>query len=89
MDHLVRETPAKNFVAIKRSFFSRVGSYQLDGSVEAWKGIFQSIRAAQGGRLIMNVDVATVCFWRPGSLMEVAFAIAGCSKSSSFTVIII
>lgn len=72
LDHLIRETPSKKFIAIKRSFFQRRGCRELEGGVEAWKGIFQSIRAAQGGRLIMNVDVATCCFWKEGSLIELA-----------------
>jgi eukaryotic translation initiation factor 2C len=72
LDHLIRETPAKKFVAIKRSFFQRAGYRELEGGVEAWKGIFQSIRVAEGGRLIMNVDTATCCFWQAGTLMELA-----------------
>lgn len=82
LDHLIRETPAKKYVAIKRSFFSRAGSRELEGGVEAWKGIFQSIRAAQGGRLIMNVDVATSCFWKEGSLIEIALNVTRVRKSS-------
>ena len=72
LDHLIRETPAKKYVAIKRQFFQRAGYRQLEGGVEAWKGIFQSIRAANGGKLIMNVDVATACFWKAGTLIELA-----------------
>lgn len=72
LDHLIRETPSKKYVAIKRSFFQKAGCRGLEGGVEAWKGIFQSIRIAQGGRLIMNVDTATCCFWQSGSLMELA-----------------
>lgn len=76
LDHLIRETPAKKYVAIKRSFFARTGNRELEGGVEAWKGIFQSIRCAQGGRMIMNVDVATSCFWKEGSLMEIALLVS-------------
>jgi eukaryotic translation initiation factor 2C len=72
LDHLMRETPSKHFVAIKRSFFQQAGCRDLDGGVEAWKGIFQSVRLAQGGRLIVNVDVATACFWSQGSVLDVA-----------------
>jgi len=82
LDHLIRETPAKKYVPIKRSFYSRTGCRELEGGVEAWKGIFQSIRAAQGGRLIMNVDVTTSCFWREGSLIELALNVGKVCKSS-------
>jgi eukaryotic translation initiation factor 2C len=82
LDHLIRETPAKKFVAIRRSFFQRADHRLLEGGVEAWKGIFQSIRAAQGGRLIMNVDVATSCFWAEGTLMELAMSVTRFRKQS-------
>ncbi|KAI5813842.1 Piwi domain-containing protein [Pyronema omphalodes] len=72
LDHLVRETPSKNFVGIKRSFYEQYGCKPLMGAVEAWKGIFQSVRIAQGGKLLMNVDVTTCCFWQDGELPLIA-----------------
>jgi eukaryotic translation initiation factor 2C len=72
LDHLVRETPAKRFVAFRRSFYEQQGCKPLMGAVEAWKGIFQSVRIAQGGKLLMNVDVTTCCFWQDGALPGVA-----------------
>ncbi|KAF3907146.1 hypothetical protein ABW21_db0205470 [Orbilia brochopaga] len=69
LDHLLRETPAKHFITIKRSFFKSAGSQRLDGGVEAWKGIFQSIRPAQGNNLTINVDVAAAVFWSEGTVM--------------------
>lgn len=71
-DHLLRETPAKNFIAIRRSFFQQSGARELERGVEAWKGIFQSVRATQGGRLTINVDVATTVFWSQGCVLDVA-----------------
>ncbi|TGZ81202.1 Piwi-domain-containing protein [Ascodesmis nigricans] len=71
-DHLLRETPSKTYLAIKRSFFARNGCRQLPGGVEAWKGIFQSIRPADGGKLIVNVDTSTAVFWESGPLHIVA-----------------
>ncbi|KAL7275850.1 Protein argonaute [Rhizina undulata] len=72
LDHLMRETPSKHYVTIKRSFFQRAGSRELERGVEAWKGIFQSVRATQGGRLTINVDVATAVFWSQGTVMDIA-----------------
>jgi eukaryotic translation initiation factor 2C len=83
LDHLIRETPAKNFIAIKRSFFQRAGFKKLEQGVEAWKGIFQSLRMAQGGRLIMNVDAATACFWQSGNLVELAMSLCKFRKSAA------
>ncbi|KAF3906153.1 hypothetical protein ABW20_dc0100583 [Dactylellina cionopaga] len=69
LDHLLRETPAKHFITIKRSFFKHAGAQSLDGGVEAWKGIFQSIRPAQGGHLTINVDVAAAVFWTESTVL--------------------
>ena len=71
MDHLLREGPASSpqFLTVRRSLFKRQGTRQdLGGSVEVWRGIYQSMRLAQGQKLIINLDVANTCFWRPTSL---------------------
>ncbi len=71
MDHLLREGPSSNpqFVTVKRSLFKRQGQRaDLGGSIEVWRGIYQSMRLAEGHKLIINLDVANTCFWRPQSL---------------------
>lgn len=46
LDHLLRETPSKTFIPIKRSFFSEDNPKQdLGNGVFAYKGIYQAIRA--------------------------------------------
>lgn len=50
LDHLLRETPSSNLINIKRSYFARHATNAralLGGAVEAMKGVYQSIRAAQ------------------------------------------
>lgn len=50
LDHLLRETPSANLINIKRSYFARNTTKDralLGGAVEAMKGVYQSIRAAQ------------------------------------------
>ena len=57
LDHLLRETPSKTQVAMKRSYFSRKklgsvgdnlgGKNDLTGGIEALKGVYQSIRLAE------------------------------------------
>lgn len=71
LDHLMRETPSNKFLSIKRSFFDGKDARVLSGGVEAWKGIFQSVRATQGGRLTLNVDVATSVFWSAGTVLDI------------------
>lgn len=81
LDHLMRETPSKQFIAIKRSFFQQAGARELERGVEAWKGIFQSVRATQGGRLTINVDVATAVFWSQGTVLDTALRLLRISMS--------
>ena len=59
---------------IKRNFFQRGETRKpLGGAIEAFKGVYESIRAVNGGmgaRAIMsvNVDVANTTFWCPFDL---------------------
>ncbi|KPI41777.1 Protein argonaute [Cyphellophora attinorum] len=72
LDHLLRMGPShnRNLVAIKRSFFARSGERSdLGGGVEVFRGVYQSMRLAQGGKLVINVDVANTTFWKPMSLL--------------------
>jgi hypothetical protein len=44
----LRHTPAGKFIPLKSSFFSRDDEkHKLGGAVEAFKGVYQSIRACQ------------------------------------------
>ena len=49
LDHLLRQTPSRNLINIRRSYFDRVGPERapLGQGVEAMKGVYQSMRAAQ------------------------------------------
>lgn len=48
LDHLMRQNPSKMFTVVKRSYFMK-GRIQhpLGGGIEAFKGVYQSIRATQ------------------------------------------
>lgn len=71
LDHLLRHSPSQRLTAIKQSFFSRGATkYSLGGGVEAFKGVFQTIRACQGGRLALNVDVSNGSFWSESTVMQ-------------------
>lgn len=69
LDHMLRETPAARYTQIKRSFFARGEKrYTLGNAVEAFKGVYSSMRIVHGGpgsnaRLSINVDVANGTFW--------------------------
>lgn len=73
LDHLMREGPSQNprLFPVKRSFFARQGErMDLGGSVEVFRGVYQSIRPAQGNKMVVNLDVANTCFWKPQGLLE-------------------
>lgn len=76
-DHLMREHPSQNFTQIKRSFFSRGSKrFSLGSGVEAFKGVYQSIRIAYPASLTVNVDVANGTFWTAGPLWQTVIAVA-------------
>lgn len=66
LDHVIQETPIQKHVKLGQSYFNRTfgGTQELGGGIEAMRGIYQSIRAAQGKRLVANVDVCHTAFWR-------------------------
>lgn len=73
LDHLMRETPFNDIrlIQVKRSFFRRQGERAyLGNAVEVFRGVYQSIRPAQGGKMVVNLDVANTTFWRPQSLLN-------------------
>ncbi|KAL4953848.1 Piwi domain-containing protein [Aspergillus filifer] len=78
LDHVLREQPTRNLLAIRRSFFNENGDYKdIGGGVLAFKGVYQAIRPALHRGLAVNVDVSNTCFWARTSLMGAALAITG------------
>ena len=79
----MRVTPSKTMYPIKRSFFHHemVARASIGGGIEAMKGVYQSIRAAQGGRLIVNVDTSNSCFWGAWPMWMVATQCTGVQKT--------
>ena len=73
LDHLMREGPSNDntLIQVRRSFFKRGGSrMDLGGSIEVFRGVYQTIRPAQGNKMVINLDVANTCFWKPQPLMN-------------------
>ncbi|KAJ9620896.1 Protein argonaute [Taxawa tesnikishii (nom. ined.)] len=82
LDHLLRESPSKKYTQIKRSFFAKGQQrFSLGGGVEAFAGVYQSIRIAHriGGQagLSVNLDVANGMFWSEGLLQRTIMALTG------------
>ncbi|KAM3550059.1 hypothetical protein MY1884_008443 [Beauveria asiatica] len=71
VDHLIRQWPSQNLLAIKRNFYKlqAKGRPLMDGSlVEVHKGTYASVRLSHnlnrgGVGLALNADIANTCFW--------------------------
>lgn len=71
VDHLIRQWPSQNLLAIKRNFYKRQakGRPLIDGNlVEVHKGTYASVRLSHnltrgGVGLALNADIANTCFW--------------------------
>ena len=71
LDHLLQEHPSNNpnFIKVKRSFFTRNGQRSdLGGGVEVFRGVYQTLRLAEGQKMVVNIDVANTCFFQPTTL---------------------
>ncbi|GAB7346160.1 hypothetical protein MBLNU457_4905t1 [Dothideomycetes sp. NU457] len=86
-DHLLREFASQRLTAIKRSFFQAGQTrFDLGGGIEAFKGVYQSMRIAhQPGNnhcLTVNVDVSNGTFWRAGPLSNAVAAVLNTSPNN-------
>ena len=78
-DHLMREGPSQEYTQIKKSFFQHgENRHDLGGGVEAFKGVFASLRPVLDDKynksLSVNVDVANGTFWRAQPLTRVSLS---------------
>ncbi|KAF1977039.1 eukaryotic translation initiation factor 2C 2 [Bimuria novae-zelandiae CBS 107.79] len=84
LDHLMREGPSQKYTQIKKSFFQRGEQrFDLGGGVEAFKGVFASLRPCLNDKLqkslTVNVDVANGTFWRAQDLGRAITQAFGCT----------
>jgi eukaryotic translation initiation factor 2C len=85
-DHLLRMTPSTKYTAIKRSFFAKgQRRFNLGGGVEAFKGVYQSLRLVHPGRLAVNLDVANGTFWSANRLHLSAVQVCGARDVSDLS----
>lgn len=83
LDHLMRETPTKQLIAIKRNFFNpNEARFELGGGIQAAKGAYASIRPVLSNTgqpsLSVNLDVANTTFWVHAPLTQVAAMMLNC-----------
>lgn len=88
MDHLLRETPKKVHINLRRSYFARApdrnDTFDVGNGVEAMKGVYQSLRATEGSKLVINVDVSNSCFWHQTGFIQLAYQLSGETDRSRF-----
>jgi eukaryotic translation initiation factor 2C len=84
LDHVMREWPSQQYTQIKKSFFQRGEiRFDLGGGIEAFKGVFASLRPVLDDKfnksLSVNVDVANGTFWRAQELTRAIGQVFNCS----------
>lgn len=84
LDHVMREWPSQQYTQIKKSFFQRGEQrFDLGNGVEAFKGVFASLRPVLDDRfnksLSVNVDVANGTFWRAQELTRAIGQVFNCT----------
>jgi eukaryotic translation initiation factor 2C len=92
LDHLLREWPSSQYTAIKRNFFQH-GEKRSDlgGGIEAFKGVYQTMRIVHGGgtqvpaRLSVILDVANGTFWSQGRLLDTAVVICNARDANDLS----
>ncbi len=87
----MRETPSQKYTQIKRNFFAR-GQQRtlLGGGLEAFKGVYASIRTVNTGlnampTLSVNVDVANGTFWTESAVHITAQQIVGARDANQLS----
>ncbi|KAF1920317.1 ribonuclease H-like domain-containing protein [Ampelomyces quisqualis] len=84
LDHVMREWPSQQYTQIKKSFFQRGEQrFDLGNGVEAFKGVFASLRPVLDDKfqksLSVNVDVANGTFWRAQQLTRAIGQVFNCT----------
>jgi hypothetical protein len=74
-----RACTASKLVSGNRSFYSPQHVNALSGPIEAWSGLFESLRPSPG-RLLLNVDTTSTCFYKSGSLLDLVLDVLGVSR---------
>ncbi|KAG8898432.1 hypothetical protein FRC01_010915, partial [Tulasnella sp. 417] len=80
----IRMQPIQDHPFNARSFFTRTELRDMGRGVELRRGYFQSIRPAIG-RMIINLDISSAAFYKPGPLIKLCLDYLGRSPESDPT----
>jgi eukaryotic translation initiation factor 2C len=86
----MRQEPSRRYTQIKKSFFQRGEKrFDLGGGVEAFKGVFASLRPVLNDKfeksLSVNVDVANGTFWRTQDLLRAVTQVFNIHDDNQFS----
>lgn len=73
---VIRMLPLQTHPFNTRSFFTDAEKKDVGQGFQLWRGYFQSLRPASG-RLLVNIDLSTGMFYKPGPLMNIALEASG------------
>ncbi|OAX39508.1 Piwi-domain-containing protein, partial [Rhizopogon vinicolor AM-OR11-026] len=59
-----------------RAYFTDVGSRDLRGGLELFRGFFQSVRPVIG-KVVVNVDISASAMYKPGPFLDLALEVIG------------
>ncbi|KAF5364873.1 hypothetical protein D9757_013044 [Collybiopsis confluens] len=71
---VIRAGPIQTQPFNSRSFFTNEGARDVGLGFQLWRGYFQSLRPSPG-RLLINIDLSTGMFHKPGPLIDIALEI--------------
>ncbi|KAJ1980491.1 hypothetical protein H4R35_001111 [Dimargaris xerosporica] len=77
LDVLFHHLPASKHPSVRNSFFTPREALKLSGCVEAWPGMYQSVRPT-ADKLLLNVDVASCVFYSEGPMTDFVMARLHC-----------
>lgn len=81
---VIRMLPLQTHPFNSRSFFTDTEKRDVGQGFQLWRGYFQSLRPAPG-RLLVNIDLSTGMFYKPGPLISVALEASGLRAPQDLT----
>ncbi|KAE9392991.1 Piwi-domain-containing protein [Gymnopus androsaceus JB14] len=71
---VIRMLPLQTYPFNVRSFFTDREKIDVGDGLQLWRGYFQSLRPSPG-RLLINIDLSTGMFFKPGPLINIALEV--------------
>ncbi|OJA17789.1 hypothetical protein AZE42_06589 [Rhizopogon vesiculosus] len=76
LQFIIRQAPNLKYPNNGRAYFTDVGSRDLRGGLELFRGFFQSVRPVIG-KVVVNVDISSSAMYKPGPFLDLALEVIG------------